>query len=167
LHQGDRAGQRRANTAAAADPGRPHRVAHPAESAALGRAPSAAGLLPDVAYELNAALVTCQAALTMCQLSPMRGSARGRGGAQGPRSSTARTSIQSGFACSVGWLENEPDRTATELLARLQTEQPGIFPGTLLRTLQRRLSLWRQAAARKLVFMAEIAPGAPDVTGLN
>jgi hypothetical protein len=71
------------------------------------------------------------------------------------------------WPCILGWLENEPDRTATELLARLQSEQPGVFPGTLLRTLQRRLSLWRQAAARKLVVMAEIAPAAPDVTGLN
>jgi hypothetical protein len=35
--------------------------------------------LPAVAYELNAALVMCQAALAMCQPSPMRGSARGRG----------------------------------------------------------------------------------------
>jgi hypothetical protein len=43
LHQGDRAGQRRANTAVAddaTDPGRPHRVAHRVESAAPGRAPS-------------------------------------------------------------------------------------------------------------------------------
>jgi len=39
--------------------------------------------LPDVAYELNAALVMCQAALAMCQPLPMRGSARGRG-ARGP-----------------------------------------------------------------------------------
>lgn len=60
----------------------------------------------------------------------------------------------------LGWLETEPDRTATELLLRLQTEQPGIFPGALLRPLQRRLSVWRRAAARKLVFMADIAPAA-------
>jgi len=53
------------------------------------------------------------------------------------------------WPCILGWLEKEPDRTAPELLARLQTAQPGVFPGTLLRTLQRRLSLWRQAAARK------------------
>jgi hypothetical protein len=44
---------------------------------------AAAGPLPDVVYELDAALVMCQAALAMCQPSPMRGSARGRG-ARGP-----------------------------------------------------------------------------------
>ncbi|MEO6025745.1 MAG: hypothetical protein ABIR79_02620 [Candidatus Binatia bacterium] len=65
------------------------------------------------------------------------------------------------------WLESEPDRTAMELLLRLQTEQPGIFPTALLRTLQRRLSLWRRAAARKLVFTAEIAAAAHDVADSN
>jgi hypothetical protein len=67
----------------------------------------------------------------------------------------------------LGWLETEPDRTATELLLRLQTEQPGIFPGALLRTLQRRLSVWRRAAARKLVFTADIAATAPAIIGSN
>lgn len=67
----------------------------------------------------------------------------------------------------LGWLETEPDRTATELLLRLQTEQPGIFPGAILRTLQRRLSVWRRAAARKLVFMADIAPAAPEIADSN
>ena len=64
LHQGDRAGQRRANiadVAAAADPGRPHRVAHQAEVQRLAVRRAAAGPLPDAAYELNAALVMCQA----------------------------------------------------------------------------------------------------------
>ena len=67
----------------------------------------------------------------------------------------------------LGWLETEPDRTATELLLRLQTEQPGIFPGALLRTLQRRLSVWRRAAARKLVFTADIAAPTPAIIDSN
>jgi hypothetical protein len=67
----------------------------------------------------------------------------------------------------LGWLETEPDRTATELLLRLQTEQPGIFPGALLRTLQRRLSVWRRAAARKLVFTANIAATTPAIIDSN
>jgi hypothetical protein len=50
------------------------------------------------------------------------------------------------------WLEAEPDRTAKELLFRLQCEQPGRFPDGQLRTLQRRVREWRTAAARRLVF---------------
>jgi len=52
----------------------------------------------------------------------------------------------------LGWLQDQPDRTGAELLERLQTENPGQFPDQQLRTLQRRLKLWRRAAARKLVF---------------
>lgn len=56
----------------------------------------------------------------------------------------------------VGWLDNEPDRTATELLVRLQAEEPEVYPAALLRTLQRRVKVWRRAAAMKLVFTADI-----------
>ena len=51
-----------------------------------------------------------------------------------------------------GWLELDPDRTARELLGRLQQTQPGPFSDTLLRTLQRRVKEWRSARARELVF---------------
>ena len=37
------------------------------------------------------------------------------------------------------WLDAEPDRTAKELLVRLQGEHPGMFPAAQLRTLQRRV----------------------------
>ena len=56
MHQGDRPGQRRANTAVAddtADPGCPHRVAHQAEVQRLAVRRAAAGPLPDVAYEFG------------------------------------------------------------------------------------------------------------------
>lgn len=62
----------------------------------------------------------------------------------------------------LGWLDSEPDRTAGELLVRLQTEQPDTFSGALLRTLQRRVKIWRRAAAMKLVFTTDI--GATVVT---
>ena len=55
----------------------------------------------------------------------------------------------------LAWLQHEPDRTGIELLLRLQTEHPGEFPDKQLRTLQRRLKLWRRAAARNLVFTGE------------
>ena len=50
------------------------------------------------------------------------------------------------------WLDVEPDRTAKELLERLQTEYPGQFSPGSLRTLQRRVQAWRRDAARRLVF---------------
>jgi hypothetical protein len=39
-----------------------------------------------------------------------------------------------------------------ELFARLQAAHPGVFPDGQLRTFQRRVKEWRQAAARRLVF---------------
>ncbi len=62
----------------------------------------------------------------------------------------------------VGWLDSEPDRTASDLLIRLQAEEPDAFPTALLRTLQRRVKIWRRAAAMKLVFTANITTA--DVT---
>lgn len=50
------------------------------------------------------------------------------------------------------WLEAEPDRIGKELFERLQCEQPRVFPDGQLRTFQRRVKEWRQAAARQLVF---------------
>lgn len=52
----------------------------------------------------------------------------------------------------IGWLDTEPDRTAKELLERLQHTQEEEFPDTQLRTLQRRIKQWRSARARELVF---------------
>ena len=65
------------------------------------------------------------------------------------------------------WFEAEPWRTARELLERLQDEQPGTYPVGLLRTLQRRLKVWRRDKAHELVFGAmpaevEPAPAALD-----
>jgi hypothetical protein len=53
------------------------------------------------------------------------------------------------------WLPGEPDRTGAELLDRLQSEYPGAFLDGQVRALQRRLRLWRRAAARKLVFTTD------------
>ena len=52
------------------------------------------------------------------------------------------------------WFEAEPWRTARELLDRLQEEQPGAYAVGLLRTLQRRLKIWRRDKAHELVFGA-------------
>ena len=50
------------------------------------------------------------------------------------------------------WLEAELDRVGNELFARLQAEHPGVFPDGQLRTFQRRIKAWREAAARQLIF---------------
>jgi hypothetical protein len=50
------------------------------------------------------------------------------------------------------WLDAEPERTAEEILRRLQSEEPGQFTDGQLRTLQRRVKEWRREAVRNLVF---------------
>ncbi len=50
------------------------------------------------------------------------------------------------------WFEAEPWRTGSELLSRLQVEYPGAYPDKLLRTLQRRLKVWRSEQADALLF---------------
>ena len=57
------------------------------------------------------------------------------------------------------WFEAEPWWTARELLELLQDEQPGSYPTGLLRTVQRRLKVWRRDKAHELVFGAT-PPGA-------
>jgi hypothetical protein len=50
------------------------------------------------------------------------------------------------------WFEAEPWRTGRELLEQLQQAHPGVYPDGQLRTLQRRLKVWRGELARKMVF---------------
>ena len=50
------------------------------------------------------------------------------------------------------WFDAESWRTSHELLDRLQTEYPGLYADNLLRTLQRRLKIWRNEIAHKMVF---------------
>ncbi len=51
-----------------------------------------------------------------------------------------------------GWFEAEPWHTSRELLERLQAQCPGAYPNGQLRTLQRRLKVWRRDAAHQMVF---------------
>jgi hypothetical protein len=55
------------------------------------------------------------------------------------------------------WFGDEPWRTGRELLERLQAEQPGNYPDALLRTVQRRLKIWRSEQACALVFARSAA----------
>ena len=63
-----------------------------------------------------------------------------------------------------GWLVAKPNLAAGELLTRLRQRLPDLYPtGAQLRTLQRRVKVWRAERARELVFAA--APAAQ--TGLE
>ncbi|MHB1459444.1 MAG: integrase catalytic domain-containing protein [Armatimonadota bacterium] len=57
------------------------------------------------------------------------------------------------------WLQEEPDCIAKILLHRLNEKYPGQYADGLLRTLQRRISEWRQSMARKMVFGNVEEPG--------
>ncbi len=61
------------------------------------------------------------------------------------------------------WFDAEPWRTARELLEKLQTEQTGNYPSGLLRTVQRRLKVWRAEQAHEMVFGAFAHREAVDV----
>ncbi len=65
------------------------------------------------------------------------------------------------------WFEAELWRTARELLERLQVEQPGTYPVGLVRTLQRRLKVWRRDKAHELVFGATPAGDEPAPAALD
>jgi hypothetical protein len=64
------------------------------------------------------------------------------------------------------WFDAEPWRTARELLEKLQAHQPGGYPEGLLRTLQRRLKIWRAERAHEMVFGApRHEPATADTAG--
>ena len=50
------------------------------------------------------------------------------------------------------WFDAEPWRASRELLDRLQAEQPDEHPDKLLRTVQRRIKIWRAERAHQMVF---------------
>lgn len=55
----------------------------------------------------------------------------------------------------LGWLEERPDLEAKEMLTRLQASGFGKFPDGQLRTLQRRVRLWRMRIVQQLVYGAD------------
>ena len=50
------------------------------------------------------------------------------------------------------WWDAEPGRTSRELLEQIQAKYPGMYPDGLIRTVQRRVKIWRAATAHELVF---------------
>jgi hypothetical protein len=56
------------------------------------------------------------------------------------------------------WFDAEPWSTGREMLDKLQLEYPDRFPDSLLRTVQRRLKIWRAEHAHRMVFGAISIP---------
>ena len=50
------------------------------------------------------------------------------------------------------WFEAEPWSTGRQLLERLQAAHPGEYPDGLLRTVQRRVKVWRKEKAMAMIF---------------
>jgi hypothetical protein len=63
------------------------------------------------------------------------------------------------------WFEAEPWRTAPEPLERLQEQHPGAYSDQLLRTLQRRVKIWRRDRANELVFGIAAPAGVDAIVG--
>lgn len=53
---------------------------------------------------------------------------------------------------SFSYNEAQPGSTGRELLERLQEAQRGEYPDSLLRTVQRRVKVWRRANVTAMVF---------------
>jgi hypothetical protein len=49
------------------------------------------------------------------------------------------------------WLEDHPDQTAVELLTEFEARYPGLYRRSHLRTLRRRLQVWRREAIQRLI----------------
>ena len=59
------------------------------------------------------------------------------------------------------WFEADLGATGRQLLGRLQAAHPDQYPDKLLRTVQRRLKVWRRERARELVLGPRSSAGAP------
>ena len=57
------------------------------------------------------------------------------------------------------WFDEEPGITGAALLERLQQRHAGAYPDHLIRTVQRRVKVWRQERARALVLDLAAATG--------
>ena len=59
----------------------------------------------------------------------------------------------------LGWLQQQPDATAAELMDRLILRYPERYSRRQLRTLQRRVTQWRGVMAKQLVYASSKSRG--------
>ena len=69
-----------------------------------------------------------------------------------PRYRTVPDPLEAVTADLKAWFDAEPSVTGRELLDRLQAARPGAHPDTVIRTVQRRLKVWRRERAKALVL---------------
>ena len=83
------------------------------------------------------------------------------GGEAEARPTEARSAGEGERSRPHAWFEAEPWHTGRQLLERLQAAHPGECPGGLLRTVQRRVKVWRKEKATAMVFgeLAEMPTG--------
>jgi hypothetical protein len=73
----------------------------------------------------------------------------------------------------LGWLEETPDMEAKQMLKRLQATGYGDYPDKLLRTLQRRVRMWRMRIVQQLVYgtqpcdVSEQESGRPELESIS
>jgi hypothetical protein len=65
----------------------------------------------------------------------------------------------------LGWLEEQPDMEAKQMLKRLQATGYGDYPDKLLRTLQRRVRTWRMRIVQQLVYGTQASASPEQETG--
>jgi hypothetical protein len=69
-----------------------------------------------------------------------------------PRYRTVPDPLEAVTETLKAWFEADPGVTGRQLLDRLQVAHPGSYPDYLVRTVQRRLKIWRRESARALVI---------------
>ena len=80
--------------------------------------------------------------------------------ARGSRTWRTRPDPFEGVWCEVlGWLQQQPDATAAELMDRLILRYPERYSRRQLRTLQRRVTQWRGVMAKQLVYASSKSRG--------
>lgn len=72
-----------------------------------------------------------------------------------PRYRTVPDSLETVTDMLKAWFRADPSVTGRQLLERLQADHPGEYTDYLVRTVQRRLKLWRRESARAL-FLGDI-----------
>jgi hypothetical protein len=80
-----------------------------------------------------------------------------------PRTRTVPDPLTAVTEQMKAWFDAEPGITGRELLDRLQATDPETYPDKLIRTVQRRVKVWRREHARTLVLgPAAVAAAEPD-----
>jgi hypothetical protein len=68
-----------------------------------------------------------------------------------PRTRRRPDPLQAHWAELCEWLSDDPDQTGSELFTTLRKKYPDFYTGGQLRTLQRRLKIWRHEAVQRLI----------------